>query len=226
MLNEVNIWQPTWDSLYRLIPSHFPPINLFEDVADPDDLDVIFAIESLTNDRLLDEAGDLSLVALEDRISGAGSTPVMAAFTHKSATRFSDGKSFGIYYGADTLKTAIEETKHSRALFMSYTNEPDSQMTMRCYKNKPILPMHDIRGHHYLSLQSDNYTEPRSTALKLRNMNSNGLIYTSARNEGGECIAAFKPKAVSIPVQKGHYQYIYCSKTQTITSVLKISLVD
>lgn len=37
---------------YRIINSAFPPISVFEDTLDPADLDIAFALESLTNDRL------------------------------------------------------------------------------------------------------------------------------------------------------------------------------
>src|SRR5690606_39962100 len=91
--------QPEWQA-YRLVSSVFPPLSVFEDVLDPADLELAFAIEALTNDRLLDEAGVLQRVRPEDRVSGPGSSPVMAAFTHiGAANRFSDG-SYGIYYCA------------------------------------------------------------------------------------------------------------------------------
>lgn len=51
-------WKPCW----RLIPSRFPPVGLFDRVAEPEDLEIIFEIEALTNDRLRDEAGDITLV--------------------------------------------------------------------------------------------------------------------------------------------------------------------
>src|SRR4051794_2233977 len=90
-----------WRPAYRLVPSRFPPTGLFDRVADPADLDAVFAIEALTNDRLRDEAGDLRLLPAEERISGPGTTPIMAAFTHLNpeGSRFSDG-SFGVYYCA------------------------------------------------------------------------------------------------------------------------------
>jgi hypothetical protein len=71
-------WLPCW----RIIPSRFPPINLFERVADPADLEAIIALESLTNDRLREEVGALQLVPQQDRISGRGPGYIMAAFTH------------------------------------------------------------------------------------------------------------------------------------------------
>ena len=48
---------------YRLIPSHFPPISLFENLLDPEDLETAYELEGLTNDRLQDEAGNIFLVA-------------------------------------------------------------------------------------------------------------------------------------------------------------------
>ncbi len=108
MPNEVNTFLPHWEKLHRLVPSHFPPIDLFENVASPDELEIVFAIESLTNDRLREQVGDLARVPVEERIAGPGSTPVMAAFTHIAvATRFSDGTEYGVYYGAKDLNTAF-----------------------------------------------------------------------------------------------------------------------
>ena len=48
-----------WHPCYRIIPSRFPPISLFEDIADPADLEAVFRVESLTNDRLREEVGEL-----------------------------------------------------------------------------------------------------------------------------------------------------------------------
>lgn len=76
-----------WTPCYRIIPSRFPPISLFEAVADPADLEAVYAIEAMTNDRLRDEAGELSLVPPEDRVSGPGTSAIMAAFTHLSGRR-------------------------------------------------------------------------------------------------------------------------------------------
>ena len=57
--------------------------------------------------RIRDEVGQLQLVPPDERISGSGSTMVMAAFTHLNpeGSRFSDGR-YGVYYAAHTLATA------------------------------------------------------------------------------------------------------------------------
>ncbi|WP_016953927.1 RES family NAD+ phosphorylase [Catenovulum agarivorans] len=226
MHNEVNTLLPDWEKLHKLVPSHFPPIDLFEHVASPDELELVFAIESLTNDRLREEVGNLALVPTDERISGPGSTPVMAAFTHiATPTRFTDGTEYGVYYGAKDLDTAFAETIYHREKFLSATNEPDTELTMRCYINKVALELHDIRGDEFADLYTEDYAAPQQFAKEMRGLGSNGLLYKSVRDQGGECVAAFKPKAVTIPVQGGHYKYIWSGKKRKIENVLEVSLV-
>ena len=123
-----------WTPCYRIIPSRFPPISLFEAVADPADLEAVYAIEAMTNDRLRDEAGELSLVPPEDRVSGTGTSAIMAAFTHLNPVgdRFTDG-SYGVFYAGLTLATAIAETRHHRTHFLKATDEPAQELDMRVY---------------------------------------------------------------------------------------------
>src|SRR3546814_12264718 len=99
--------------VYRLVASIFPPVSIFDRISNPADLEDIFIVESLTNDRMRDEVGNISLVAPEDRVSGPGTTPIMAALPHlnPAGSRFRDG-TFGGYYAATTLDTAVLETTH------------------------------------------------------------------------------------------------------------------
>jgi len=205
------IWKPCW----RLIPSIFPPIGLFDRVADPEDLDVIFAIEALTNDRLRDEAGDISLVPLEERISGDGTTPIMAAFTHLNpeGSRFTNG-SYGVYYAAIDIETAIAETCFHRVRFLAATNEAPIEIDMRSYASDLDVSLHDIRNRQadmsiiYAS-EPENYASAQSLAKKLRDAGSNGIVYDSVRNMGSECVAIFRPHLLS-PVRQGaHYCYVW-----------------
>src|SRR6478736_232590 len=115
---------------FRIISSLYPPIYFFEDLVDPSEMEMLWEIESLTNERLRQEIGDIFLIPPEDRISGTGSSTIMAAFTHLSKpTRFSDG-SYGIYYAALSQETAIRETIYHREKFLSNTNQPPQELTM------------------------------------------------------------------------------------------------
>ena len=79
---EIAVTNIEWQPCYRIIPSRFPPIDLFERIAPPEDWEALIALESLTNDRIRQEVGDISLVPVEERVSGPGASVVMAAFTH------------------------------------------------------------------------------------------------------------------------------------------------
>ena len=199
-----------WEHQYRIVSSEFPPINFFETLVEPGLMDELFYIEGLTNDRLRDEAGDIARVDPEDRVSGPGSSPVMAAFTHIGAeSRFSDG-SFGVYYAAKTLETAIEETKFHRARFLAYTHEDAGEIDMRVYVGEVSKPLHDIRGTEYgFSRKPDDWRPAQVFGLKMRAAQSWGIVYLSVRDPGGECIAALRPPAVTIPRQGPHLSYVW-----------------
>ena len=204
---------------FRIIPSVYPSINFFEDLVDPAEMETLWQIESLTNERLRQEAGDIFLVAAEDRVSGPGSSVVMAAFTHLSkATRFSDGQ-YGIYYAGFSRETTIRETVYHRESFLNATDEDAAEITMRLYQGEIVKPLHDIRDKAFTDLHDpDSYSESQLFAKKLRDKHSWGLIYNSVRHDGGTCIAAFRPPAISIPKQISHLKYIWNGKR--ITEVL------
>lgn len=60
---------------FRIIPSRYPPICLYEDVANADELEAVWAVEALTNDRLREEAGELARVPKEDWLVGRNCSP-------------------------------------------------------------------------------------------------------------------------------------------------------
>lgn len=206
--------QLNWDKQYRIIPSKYPPINFFEELVDPALMDEVFYIESLTNDRLREEAGEISLVPVADRVSGEGSSPVMAAFTHIGhPSRFTDG-SFGIYYASNTLDTAIAETTYHRTIFLNYTQEEPGEIDMRVYIGEVMKPLHDIRSSAYDFLHDpDNWNPSQAFGKAMKQDHSWGLVYRSVRHQGGECLAALRPPAVSIPVQGPHLSYKWDGKT-------------
>ena len=74
-----------WKAACRIVPTRYPSIYLFDRVADAEDFDALYALEALTNDRVREEIGDIALVPPADRVFGAGSGPIMAAFPHASS---------------------------------------------------------------------------------------------------------------------------------------------
>lgn len=197
---------------YRIIPSRFPPIPLFERLVDPDELEIAYAIESLTNDRLQAQTGNLFLLDKREWVTGPGASVVMAAFTHiGQPSRFSDG-SYGVYYAALDEETAIRETVFHTERRLRETAEAPINVEMRCYVGSIERPMDDIRGEAYVSYRDpDLSTWPRCQAFgaERRQAAANGLLYRSVRHSGGVCIAAFKTGTVSLPRQGKHFQYCW-----------------
>lgn len=176
-------------------------------------MDAAFELEARTNDRLRNEVGEISLVEHSERITGLGSSPVMAAFTHiGKSSRFTDGTSFGIFYAARTKETAIIETRYHREKFLGYTNEEPGVTSMRCYSTKPTKSMVDIRNNYPHLHNPNSYIESQSFGLKMKNEERNGLVYESVRHPGNDCIAVLKPKAVAHCKQSTHYEYHWNGK--------------
>ncbi len=211
-----------WANAYRIVPSRFPPVGVYDRIVDPADLEAVFAIEALTNPRLREEAGALKQVPKEHRISGPGSTPVMAAFTHLNpeGSRFSDG-SWGVFYAGHSVATAVEETVYHRERFLAATAEPACDIEMRCYRTSVDSRLHDIRGGWATAHAADSYVASVALAGELRAAGSNGIIYDSARHRGGECLAAFHPDVVAPCVQAQHLVYRWDGKR--IAQVLTVS---
>lgn len=201
-----------WKPCYRIIPSRFPPVGLYDRVADPADLEAIFAVENLTNPRLRQEAGDISLVLPEDRVSGPGTTPIMAAFTHLNpeGSRFSDG-TYGVYYACRSLNTAVAESRDHRERFLMRTKEGPIELDMRTYLADLKGDLHEIRGRKDLGAVYDpnNYSASQALGRELKAVNSYGVVYDSVRDPEGECAGVLRPPVLSPCIQGPHFGYIW-----------------
>ena len=204
----VPVTATVWKPCYRLIASRYPTVSLYDDIADPADLEVVFAIEALTNPRIRDQLGQLQLVPPEERVSGAGSTPIMAAFTHLNSegSRFSDG-SYGVYYAAHDLDTAVAEVSHHRALFLSRTAEAAIDIDLRLITATLDAPLHDLRrlrGSAAAVLDPMDYGAGQALGRQLREAGSWGVVYASVRHRGGLCAGLFRPKALHAAKEAAH----------------------
>lgn len=206
---------------FCIIPSKYPVIHFFEQLVDPEEIEILWHIESLTNERLMEEAGDIFLVPPADRVMGRGASVVMAAFTHiHFPSRFTDG-SYGVYYAGLHLQTAIHETVWHRERFMLSTKEAAGELMMRVYEGILLKSLHDIRGKNYRSLHHpEHYMASQDFAKKMRDQLSWGFVYNSVRHLGGNCIAVFRPPAVSIPHEKRHLRYVWDGSK--ITEILDV----
>jgi len=214
-----------WPRAVRIVPSFFPPIGLFEEVANPADLEAVFAVEALTNPRIRTEVGDLSLVPEADRISGPGTSPIMAAFTHPNTagSRFSPG-SYGIYYAADDEQTAVAETRYHRERFYRYQDAGPQRIQMRAYIGEIVADWVDLRGLRESRAElydPESYAASQPFGEARRETGAWGIAYHSVRRPQGQCLAVFRPPACR-PVEQGpHYEYFHDGTA--ITHVVRLS---
>jgi RES domain len=198
-----------WHQTYRIIRSIHPPINLFEDIADPRDWEALAAVEEKTNPRIRLEIGDLGKVPAARRVSGPGASFVMAPFVHCSILRpgrFTDG-SYGIYYAGDSEEVAVAETIHHHEKFMRATNEdPGWTADFRVLIGSVDRDLDDVSAVPHV-LRPDDYTASQAEGSGLRAAGSDGLVWGSVRMPGGRCIGIFWPDAITVPTQGRHYSY-------------------
>jgi hypothetical protein len=200
----------TWDRYHRLINSAYPPIDLFEDIADPADWLLLASAESKTNPRIAATVGNLDLVPAGRRVGGPGSSYVMAPFTHISPDhrgRFHDG-TFGAFYAADGFETALFETIHHAQKFCTATMEaPGWIADKRELIGSIDAVLTDIRHGYHALLDPDDYAASQAFAREEKASGSDGIVYPSVRYPGATCFAAFYPDVMSTPVQGRHLSY-------------------
>jgi len=202
-----------WRGAVRIIRSVHPPIDLFEDIADPADWPLLLSAEQKTNPRLMESIGNLDLIPENRRVAGPGSSFLMAPFTHVSAdrpSRFSNG-TFGVLYAGDRFEVALFETIFHHGRFMVRTNEPAGWSSQfREIVLNVSGRLHDLRGRnatHAAALDPNDYRESQAFGAQLRASGADGVVYPSIRFEQGECVGLLYPDLASAPVQGRHFDY-------------------
>lgn len=204
-------------TVFRVIPSRYPKIDLYERVASSEEWDLLHEIESLTNPRLRDETGDIRLVREEDRVFGEGASWIMAAFTHPPV----DGRGgrfnldFGIYYCSPEEKVCVAETLYHQQRFLkeSRVERETVQMRLLTARLGPIQ-LHDIRhlAEHpdaRVVYHPEDYSAGQRLGEMLRSQSSYGLRYRSVRSVAGECVAVMRPSALRDARHVRYLQYNY-----------------
>jgi hypothetical protein len=202
-----------WTGAVRIIRSVYPPIDLFEDIADPADWPLILAAEQKTNPRLVESIGRLDLVPPARRVSGPGASYLMSPFVHATPdrpSRFSDG-SYGVLYIGNAFDVALFETIYHHERFMRQTAEqPGWTSQFREIVVEVSGNLHDLRGPYGVrtgALDPDDYAPGQALGAELHNAGADGIVFPSVRRPDGECVALFYPDLASYPMQGRHLDY-------------------
>jgi hypothetical protein len=227
-ISDITVRAVRFSPCHRIVASRLPTIHLFERVADPADWDALYALESMTNPRIRNEIGELRLVPVADRVGGPNASIVMAPFTHLApqGTRFTDGR-FGAYYAAESIDTAIAETRFHRENFLRATSQPPIELEMRCYLADVGCELHDLRTRRAELpdvYDPASYAASQKLGREIRDSGSNGISFDSVRRDGGECVAIFRPRLVQNVRQSVHLRYVWDGNS--IANVYEIRVMN
>lgn len=193
------------DGTHRLIPYRYsqrgkPILNL---LAEDDDelLSHLTELEGATNDRVLGEGGRLPGITTIELVSGFPLAHIVnAAFTHANPLggRFNmTGR--GAWYAAFEMQTAQKEVAFHRAKELKEVGWSAEEVSPYIdYLADFRSEFHDIRDDaDFLDcLNPTSYRESQTLGHQLLTTGSAGVVYPSVRDEGGECIACFRPPLV------------------------------
>jgi hypothetical protein len=194
---------------YRLIPSRFPPIGLFDTVATTADAEAVMELAGWTNDRLVEER--LRRLPEDEWVYGRpNASVVMATFLHvpPAGSRF-NGPHLGAWYAAAALPTAAFEVAHHLRREAVATGAAVLARDYRTYTAALEGSYLDIRGQQ--AQRTDvydplHYAASQALGEGIRASGGAGIIYDSVRHARGINIVAYRPRNILKVTQADHWR--------------------
>ncbi|MBZ5594212.1 MAG: RES family NAD+ phosphorylase [Acidobacteriia bacterium] len=196
----------------RLVPSRYPVAGILDTVSSPEDLPLIFELESWTNDRISAELGILRRIPPKEWVvEKLMASVIMAAFCHPrvGGGRF-NGAERGAWYAGTALDTAHAEAVYHRTAELAEIGVFETRLQMRLYLADFDATFHDVRADVPQNLPLHDpvsYRASQALANELLDSGSNGVLYRCVRKRGGECVACFRPALVSRVRADAHFEY-------------------
>ena len=193
---------------FRLIPSRFPPVAVYENLVASDRFEALVAIESLTNPRLQSarrlEAASSGLSPDSPRLQNWNHAPF--AYSNPEGSRFflSERPCLEL---ADTRQTALAISVARRQKFLGRTDEPPIGLDMRMLKTPAAGSFVDLR-----------YLDPETPLHECRKVGADvpaeaeGVLYRPPERPSAICVAILKASALGLSVQTEHYRYVWNGK--------------
>ncbi len=207
----------------RLLPARYSDSVLTRIADSPEDLQLIYALDNASNERLLAEADlRIGIRARELVFDVPYARIINAAFAHPhpQGARFSTPLR-GAWYAAFELQTAKAEVLFHRSVQLAEIGwlQPEvleydhyyADFTGSFHDLRNDL-RHDLRhdqrhgqpnaggaaeSRRQACLDPDSYVASQRLAAELLECGSLGVVYPSTRRAGGTCLACFRPSVVS-----------------------------
>lgn len=190
-----------WSSSFRLIPSRFPPVQLYEPIAPEEDWEALKRIETMTNPRIRGARG-LLLPEDEGKID---QNWLVAPFAYPDPepSPYGDG-SFGYSVVAESLHSALLIAIQRREAFLRSTAEGPARLVMRVIKVPLKAQLADL-AHIDVSDPALRVQINEERAAK-----SYGVLVKGPRGKEDRLAIVLRPTAFVPPaVQAEHYCFLW-----------------
>lgn len=194
-----------WTASCRLIPSRFPPVELYEPVCPELDWDALKRVEGMTNPRLREMEIGLGLLHPDDR-GRVSQNWIVAPFTYPDPepTAFSDG-TYGVCTVAENPQGALLLAVQKREAFLRRTDTGPTRLEMRMLKTPLKAELHDLQ----IASGLDDWSFTQEAASNLRKADSYGLLLPD-RDGVGRLAVVLRPTAFcGFAVQAEHYAFLW-----------------
>lgn len=202
---------------YRLIPSKYPPVGLFDTVATIADAQAVMELAGWTNDRLVVQR--VARLPRQEWVFGrANSSVVMAAFLHAApgGGRF-NGPDLGAWYAAAEVATAVAEVGHHLRREAVARRVASISRTFRTYRARLDGHYVDVGRHeNHEVLAPDSYVAGQAFGEAMRAAGRDGLVYPSVRRTAGTNVVAYRPSKVNEVVQADHCRITVAAESRRI----------
>jgi hypothetical protein len=190
---------------YTLIPSRFPPIDLFDRLMGLQ-RDAVVEIEALTNPRLRERERLLNGVNATDASSPHLQNWNHAPFAYPNpeGSWFFDETRPALEL-ADTLQTALAVSVRKRELFLARTGEDPVDLDMRVLS-------HCVKGKFLDASSWDpnlSKEERWSRGRDILDREVDGVIFRCPHRPSAQCIAILNGQALGRAVQEEHFRFVW-----------------
>lgn len=191
------------EELFRLIPSRFPPVSVYEGLVANDRVESLVEIENRTNPRLRAESRLLSFYpdAKAPKLQNWNLAPFK--YLNPEGSRFFDPTRPALEL-ADDRQTALAVAVARRQTFLSRTGEPPIGLDMRMLKTPVRGRFLDFRDHPAeLSLEARWRLGARVPE------DVDGVLYHPPERPTATCAAVLRGDALGHTIQTVHYRFVW-----------------
>jgi hypothetical protein len=199
----------TWSGeAYRLIPSRFPPVNVYEGLIANDRQDEIVAVENLTNPRLrsLDRLAQTlnSSPASDPRLQNWNLAPF--AYGNPDGSTFFDDTQPCLELAVER-QTALAVSVAKRQSFMEATQQASIGIDMRMLCTPVNGTFWDLRSLDGLLVGLDE--DGRRRIGRIMPEEAQGILFHPIERPSGTSIAILTGDALQRSQQTVHFRYVW-----------------